>query len=82
LTKTDGLTFVRTDGLTVTSRPVNYRSLLTIVSSLIIMEIITITLDELNDLYNEYNETNLPEYDTDEDYLVNLQQDDFYKYST
>ncbi len=50
-------------------------------SSLITMEIITITLDELNGLYNEYNETNTPEYDTDEDYLVGLQQDDFRKYS-
>ncbi len=45
------------------------------------MEIITITLDELNGLYNEYNDTNLPEYTTDEDYLVGLQQDDFREYS-
>ncbi len=45
------------------------------------MEIITITLEELNGLYNQYNETNLPEYITDEDYLMGIQQDDFYQYS-
>lgn len=45
------------------------------------MEIITITLDELNELYNEYNENNLPQDNTDEDYLMNLQQDDFNQYS-
>lgn len=45
------------------------------------MEIITITVDELNELYNKYNESTLPEYHTDEDYLMGLQQDDFYQYS-
>ena len=59
----------------------NYRSLLIILYLLIIMEIITITLDELNELYNEYNENNLPQDNTDEDYLMNLQQDDFNQYS-
>ena len=69
------------DGLTVTNRPVNYRSLLMIMSSLFTMEIITITVDELNELYNTYNEGTLSEYQSDEDYLVQLQQDDFRKYS-
>lgn len=52
-----------------------------IMSSLFIMEIITITVDELNELYNTYNEGTLSEYQSDEDYLVQLQQDDFRKYS-
>ena len=69
------------DGLTVTNRPENYRSLLMIMSSLFTMEIITITVDELNELYNTYNEGTLSEYQSDEDYLVQLQQDDFRKYS-
>ena len=45
------------------------------------MEIITITVDELNELYNTYNEGIFSEYQSDEDYLVQLQQDDFRKYS-
>lgn len=45
------------------------------------MEIITITVDELNELYNNYNESVISEYQSDEDYLVQLQQDDFYNYS-
>lgn len=45
------------------------------------MEIITITVDELNELYNEYNNTTISDTYTDEEYLMNLQQQDFNEYT-
>lgn len=59
----------------------NYRSLIILMSLLFTMEIITITVDELNELYNEYNNTTISDTYTDEEYLMNLQQQDFNEYT-
>lgn len=44
------------------------------------METITIIVDELNELYDDYDENNFSELQIDEDFHRQLQLDDFYNY--